>query len=247
MGPALLASGRLNEASDAERERRGLSLQFGSAATAIASVAAEARSRAELLDDQARARRLLDSSLAALRWDTLPSLDRAYGAVLTARIVAGDVSAIPAQLTAWERLAPPRLKAVTRREIAVVRGELALAKGQGAEALREFVVGDVGVCVACSWPRFARAYDAMGKADSVIYWYERFVQSSSINLSNVDARDLPRAYRRLGELSEAKGDTKRAIQRYSDFVAIWNNADPALQPLVKDVHERIARLQRKAG
>ena len=58
---------------------------------------------------------------------------------------------------------------------------------------------------------------------------------------------IPRAYRRLGELYEAKGDTKRAIQRYSDFVELWKNADPALQPLVKDVRERMARLQKKTG
>ena len=58
---------------------------------------------------------------------------------------------------------------------------------------------------------------------------------------------LARAYRRLGELYEAKGDTKRALQRYADIVERWTNADPVLQPAVKDVRERIARLQKQTG
>ena len=59
--------------------------------------------------------------------------------------------------------------------------------------------------------------------------------------------ELPRAYKRLGELYELRGETTNAIQRYSDLVDLWRNADPELQPVVEDVQSRIAKLRRKIG
>ena len=77
-------------------------------------------------------------------------------------------------------------------------------------------------------------------------WYERYLSSSSVLLANsAHPRLLAQAYRRLGELHEDAGHTKEAIQRYGDFVELWKNADPALQPAVKAARERIARLQAK--
>ena len=51
----------------------------------------------------------------------------------------------------------------------------------------------------------------------------------------------------MGELYEAQGDVKNAIQRYSDFIALWKDADKSLQPAVQDTRERVARLQAKRG
>ena len=53
--------------------------------------------------------------------------------------------------------------------------------------------------------------------------------------------------RRRGELYEAKGDLKRAIQRYSDFIALWKDADKSLQPAVQDAKDRVAKLQARIG
>ncbi|HWP36045.1 MAG TPA: tetratricopeptide repeat protein, partial [Gemmatimonadales bacterium] len=54
--------------------------------------------------------------------------------------------------------------------------------------------------------------------------------------------ELPNAYRRLGELYEAKGDREKALRYYGDFVDLWKDADPELQPVVREVKERMARL-----
>ena len=87
----------------------------------------------------------------------------------------------------------------------------------------------------------------MGNADSTIHWYERYVASPSSRLGDTHAFELARAYQRLGELYERRGDVKRAIQRYGDFVELWKDADPELQPVVRDVRARIARLQARSG
>ena len=46
----------------------------------------------------------------------------------------------------------------------------------------------------------------------------------------------------LGELYEARGDRENAVAHYNEFVEMWKDADPELQPQVADVRERIARL-----
>jgi hypothetical protein len=48
--------------------------------------------------------------------------------------------------------------------------------------------------------------------------------------------------KRLGELYESRGDKVKAIENYSRFVEQWKEADPALQPTVRDVKERLVKL-----
>ena len=57
-----------------------------------------------------------------------------------------------------------------------------------------------------------------------------------------DAIWQPSTLRRLGELYESKGDTTKALNYYSRFVALWKNADPDLQPQVKQVKEAMAKV-----
>ena len=39
-------------------------------------------------------------------------------------------------------------------------------------------------------------------------------------------------------------DRQRAVAHYSRFVSLWDRADPELQPKVREVRERLARLER---
>ena len=50
------------------------------------------------------------------------------------------------------------------------------------------------------------------------------------------------AQRRLGELYAEKGNVPKALEHYRKFVDAWQDADPALQPQVADVKQRISRL-----
>jgi eukaryotic-like serine/threonine-protein kinase len=49
-------------------------------------------------------------------------------------------------------------------------------------------------------------------------------------------------YKRLGELYEERGDAVKALDYYGRLVDLWKNADPELQPAVRDVRQRLARL-----
>ncbi len=43
------------------------------------------------------------------------------------------------------------------------------------------------------------------------------------------------------------GEPEEARERYEQFIALWRNADPELQPLVEEARERIAVLGGKRG
>ena len=84
----------------------------------------------------------------------------------------------------------------------------------------------------------------MKQPDSVLATYEAF---TTLTDPGPLGRDIGFAwsYKRMGEIWESKGDTKKALENYGKFVELWKNADPALQPRVAEVRKRIADLAAK--
>ncbi|HKP28858.1 MAG TPA: hypothetical protein VJU15_05630, partial [Gemmatimonadales bacterium] len=96
-------------------------------------------------------------------------------------------------------------------------------------------------CPVCYLGEIGQAFDAMQQPDSAIAAYEALATTPELGPAGRDFT-MPRAYRRLGELYESKGDTKKAIEWYGKFVDLWKDADPEMQPKVADVRKRIAEL-----
>ena len=63
----------------------------------------------------------------------------------------------------------------------------------------------------------------------------------------IDAEHLSPTYKRLGELYEAKGDKAKAVGYSQKFAELWKNADAELQPQVRAVKDKLARLQKQGG
>ena len=244
---ALVTAGQMDSASAIEQLRRGILRGSNDTASLLLSEVNEALMRSEFGGDANAAARL-DPVLRDGRLNALLPLDRPYSALVTTLAATGRTADAKRVLSEWTASMPPDLARVQGWRIATARGEVLLAEKNGVGALAAFRAGDSTGCVPCAWPNYARAYDLMGKRDSAIVWYEKYLASSSVLLSNAaHARLLAQAYRRLGELHEDAGHTKEALQRYSDFVALWKNADASLQPAVKAAKERIARLQAKGS
>jgi tetratricopeptide (TPR) repeat protein/tRNA A-37 threonylcarbamoyl transferase component Bud32 len=141
----------------------------------------------------------------------------------------------------------------------LVRANIANAAGRPDDALA-LVREGCGVAgasfVACERMAFlevAEAHDRAGRADSAIAAYRRFVNLRGLrylgpprSIDDVTPRIAP-AWRRLGELLEAKGDQKGAIEAYERFLDFWRDADADLQPIVRTVRERVNRLRRASG
>ncbi len=136
-----------------------------------------------------------------------------------------------------------------------IRGMIALADHHPLDAVTEFRAGDRVVdgpadgCTVCLFFVLGQAYDQAGMIDSAIANLERFVRTPYVNRLS-QARDgyfLAGSFKRLGELYEGKGDSKNAISNFQRFIDLWKDADPELQPKVREVRDRLARLQRSGG
>jgi tetratricopeptide (TPR) repeat protein/tRNA A-37 threonylcarbamoyl transferase component Bud32 len=121
---------------------------------------------------------------------------------------------------------------------------VALAEQKWEEAIRQLNEADRRVSISDLYVNaaLAQAYDFAGHSDSAIVYFEKFVKHKDPHMTE-DSQFLAGAYKRLGELYEAKGDREKAITNYQKFVALWKNAEPELQPKVTEVRERLSRLQ----
>ncbi len=93
---------------------------------------------------------------------------------------------------------------------------------------------------------FAQAHDQAGRADSAVGYYEKFAALKDPNVY-LDATFLAGTYRRLGELYEATGNSRKALENYGKFVELWKNAEPELQPEVRAVREKMIKLSPVEG
>lgn len=89
-------------------------------------------------------------------------------------------------------------------------------------------------------------FDQLNRPDSALKTYEELYAHRN-SFIGPDAYFRPQTMVRLGELHEAAGNTAKAIEYYGQFVELWRNADPQFQPRVREISDRIARLQRQAG
>jgi hypothetical protein len=60
-----------------------------------------------------------------------------------------------------------------------------------------------------------------------------------------ELRFMPPTLKRLGELYEQRGNREKALEYYGRFVDLWKDADAALQPIVQEVRQWMARLARE--
>jgi eukaryotic-like serine/threonine-protein kinase len=91
-----------------------------------------------------------------------------------------------------------------------------------------------------------QAYDLAGKPDSAIMYLEQFVATPDPTLDETPSF-LAASYKRLGELYDAKGNKAKAIANFEKFVDLWKNAEPELQPKVREVQEKLKRLRDMKG
>ena len=197
--------------------------------------------------DRAAAAQQLDEVLKANPLAAISPIDRPYKELVNAQVIAGRLDAAKATLadfirsqTALGVVPDTNIRSHIEGVIAVAekKYDLAALKFRERSIDREFNCG-----VTCEWPRLAQAYDQGGKPDSAIAVYERYVQNREGTRILADAIFLGPSLKRLGELYEAKGDRDNAARQYARLVELWKTADPELQPSVKDVHARLARLR----
>jgi hypothetical protein len=123
--------------------------------------------------------------------------------------------------------------------------ELALAGGISADEVLDSLRARLGrsPCKPCVRNDAGRLHDAASRPDSAIAGYLAYADLLEAGwLAGVPLPDLAMTYLRLGELFDQKGNRERAREFYGLFVDLYRNADPEVQPKVRQVRERIAAL-----
>jgi hypothetical protein len=191
----------------------------------------------------------LDSLRTRFPQSGRPALDRQDLALAIAYAQLGRADKAKPLITEWARAATGPERLVRWAEWRAALGEVALAEGRPAEALQEFRAAadaDSGrlepATTGQTDARMARAFDKAGQSDSALARFERVVRVRNSGSYSSAPLNLPVAYRRLGELYEARGNTPKSLENYRAFVKLWANADAELQPQVSEVNRRIDAL-----
>jgi serine/threonine-protein kinase len=242
-------SGKLAEAAQYIREEmghqeaRGLPQEYLNGAASLAEFEIVYRNR------PAKALTILSAALATHPLDSIPPLDRPLTRLAWIYALAGDLNTGKRLMQQYEREVPEGIRrGMWWRHWA--EGYVALADGRKTDALAAFraLYDEAGSCNVCGLYELAGVYDSMGQADSALAFYARAVATpATFGRLFGDGPTLAPSLKRLGELYEAKGDRKKAAEYYGRFVELWKNADPELQPGVKEVRARLARLAQEPG
>ena len=192
------------------------------------------------LDSATRASSLMGPSSSEVNLE-LARIYAVAGAPDRARTLVKEANAALTDSAARRRTQSRRME---------IEGEIALAERRTEDAIQSFRRSDVAGdglpqrCQFCLPALLGRAYDQANNADSTIANLERYIASPGADRISIDQWFLAAAYKRLGELYEARGDAARAITNYNAFVTLWQRADPDLQPKVAEVRARAERLRR---
>jgi tetratricopeptide (TPR) repeat protein len=194
-----------------------------------------------LARDTATAVRLLNDALVQYPLDRIAPFSRPYADLIRAAAVTGQVAQANRWLAEYRAARPDEVRNLWG---SYLEGQIALSQHKAREAAAGFrQMGELSYCNPCGAWELGLALDEAGVPDSALAAYEMVTQvtATPYNTSYLQWA-LPPSLRRLGELYETRGDRARALEYYGRFMDLWRNADPPLQPAVRDVKARMARL-----
>jgi tetratricopeptide (TPR) repeat protein/tRNA A-37 threonylcarbamoyl transferase component Bud32 len=250
MGLARVAEveGRLAETAQhlrdymAEAESRGLATEYIAGATELGLLEVRYRNR------PSEALAIVQSALARHPLDSLAPRDRPYLRLARVYVEAGKLDLARKALRDYEAAGSPPPQGP--RDPLLARGRVAESEGRLADAVAVYrdVYDHSGPCGTCGLFELASLYDRQGQTDSALILHQQLVdEPTAFGHLGADHYALAPTYKRLGELYEAKGDRRKAAEYYGRFVDLWKSADSELQPGVKEVRGRIARLAQEPG
>lgn len=185
---------------------------------------------------------LVQQALARHPLDAIAAGDRPYNAIALIAAMLGRAPDVKRLRGEWEGVTP----VAERDSLSVLwwDGMAALSVQQwdgAAELFRR--VQAAGHCSPCGGYERAYALDKGGHGDSAVAVYARIVELPNTDINGFeDGSWYPLAHLRIGEYYQEKGDKAKALEYLTKFTAMWKDADPDLQPKVKEAKARILEL-----
>src|SRR5438094_864646 len=188
------------------------------------------------------ARREVEEALRRHPLATIPAEDRSYLGLAWLYADAGHPDRARQLLAEYEAAVPEGVRRGQPFRYGAA-AQIAFAEGRIQDAIRDYRRWyDEDGCSVCGLFLLGRAYERAGERDSALAVYERAVTTPGYLRAFEEDATLGPTYRRLGELYEERGQLDKARDYYGRFLDLWKDADPELQPLVRDVKQRLAGL-----
>jgi len=243
LGAVLTIRGKLAEADRVGMATAEQLAARGLLAPALEEAARRATALALYRQDSLAARRSVDAALRAYPLDSIPVRDRPLRLLAAVAVQTGDLPRARDLLRQFEANSEIPGRAL-RFLIPFVRGEVLVADqttiAEGIASLHRARQGPPRAQVNL---QLAAAFDRLGKPDSALAYYEAWSamgeEGWQVFLYHLTH---PIAWYRMAELYEAKGDREKAIDFYGRFTEVWRDADPELQPQVREARRRLADL-----
>ncbi|MDP2470848.1 MAG: tetratricopeptide repeat protein [Candidatus Palauibacterales bacterium] len=247
LGNLELLHGRLSTARDYFPETTSLSDPADDAERTLRSGLRLAAFLLVTAQDTAAALAELDRVLAGSAMEDLPPLDRPAGFAASIAAWAGDPGRARRLLAERDADLSSRQADIEHKYEHVVQSWIALAEGDHDRALAELRQQPRTGCARCLPLDFARLFETTGQADSAIARYEQFFATpSNFDLWFTALFDAA-AHESLARLYDERGDLENAALHYAQFVEMWEDADPMLQPRVEAARARLQEIVRERG
>ena len=247
LGRFELVHGRMRASEALFSEAEELDRERGDAGAALERRLEKAAFLLITAKDTAAALRELDLALTETPLDRLPVLDRPWVWAATIAARAGDAGSARELIGRRDAEVSPRFLEIERRYEHDFQAWLALAEGDADRALTELRQQPTGGCPRCLPAEFAHLFEATGQADSAIARYEQYLETPSNFQLFLDAIVRAPAHESLGRLYDERGDLEKAALHYAQFVDLWEDADPVLQPRVDAARARLQEIVRERG
>ncbi len=232
---------RLAEESARAHERSGLPNSRRSMLSGLVWADANVRR------DPAAARDRLEGLLAAEPLEADDPVNRNYIGTAMQWARLGDRARAEALLAEFEAEVPEEYRADVENPYLTIEGMLLIDEGRFEEAIETLNRREPRGCVLCRYLPTAVAFDSLGARDSAIAYYEGYVEADWDNRLSWDDDTLAPTLERLGQLWDEAGDAERAALYYAQFVELWSDADPELQPRVRAARARLEAILEERG
>jgi tetratricopeptide (TPR) repeat protein len=192
-------------------------------------------------NNPAKAVAIVDDLRARAPLDSIPLGDRAFDDLARLYASAGRPDRARELVAAAERSGLLRLRG-PKPDRRWTLGTIALAEKRPADAVVELTAAaERHECAICPLPDLARAYEALGMADSAIAVYQRYVTLPWEWRFEPDAINLGFALDRLGRLELQQSDARKAADPFGRLLRLWHAADPELAPVLAEARRDSAR------
>jgi len=235
--------GRITQSEAAARELMELQDARGSPQDyLIAAFLGLAEPEVRFRDNVSGARSIIAAALARHPLASMPAADRPYAEVIREYLKTGQVDQARRTWAAYQRDVPSAIRAGSP-DTHMAEGTVAAAEGRWSDAIAAYrAFRDGSGCESCGYFEMAEAFQGAGQRDSAIVYYTRAVETPDLYGVGTRSLNLAASYQRLGELYEQQGEPAKAADYYGRLLDLWRNADPELQPILRDLHARLARL-----